>query len=110
MAEGGSAELGSAGYTNSNANTRSEGTNTPTISSLGCLESQATRLQVPVGRVWYSLIVYVCQVLVLLCVIATALVNISYKNDDQIWKLLLASCLGYLLPNPSLKKKVSHFS
>ena len=51
---------------------------------------------------------YLCQIIVIYVVIITCIVNLSIDNgDSNLWTALLSSSLGYLLPNPTLKKKVS---
>ena len=57
-------------------------------------------------RVPRSEIVFFCQVIILYTVIATSIFNLSTGHKDgHLWVALLSSSLGYLLPNPSLKKK-----
>jgi len=49
-------------------------------------------------------VVFFSQVVIIYIVIITAVVNLSIQNGDPtLWSTLLASCLGYLLPNPSVK-------
>jgi len=49
-------------------------------------------------------IVFFCQVILIYVVVVTSIVNLAIveKADTQIWIALLSSCLGYILPNPSL--------
>lgn len=49
-------------------------------------------------------IVYLCQVLVLFTVILTSIYNLTAGAgaNSNLWTSLLCSCLGYLLPNPTL--------
>ena len=50
-------------------------------------------------------IVYLCQVILLYIVILTCIVNLSIENgNSNLWTALLSSSLGYMLPNPSMKK------
>jgi hypothetical protein len=52
-------------------------------------------------------VVYISQLSVCLIVIITAIVNLSLSNNDKnqsVWLVLLSSCLGYILPSPSMKK------
>jgi hypothetical protein len=53
-----------------------------------------------------SEIVFCAQVILIYIVVVTAIVNLSINTEEhgKIWVILLSSCLGYLLPNPSLKK------
>ena len=59
------------------------------------------------NRVPKSEIQYFGQIIILYTVILVSIGNLSlgHKNSE-LWTALLASCLGYLLPNPSLKKHV----
>jgi hypothetical protein len=52
------------------------------------------------------LLTYLCQVLVVYIVITASIYNLSVGHDQDkvLWTALLSSCLGYILPNPSLKK------
>lgn len=53
------------------------------------------------------LITYLCQVIVVYGVIAASIYNLSKDENDRdkvLWTALLSSSLGYILPNPSLKK------
>ena len=50
-------------------------------------------------------IVYFCQTLIIFIVVVTSIVNLSLGNDEgKLWTALLSSSLGYILPNPKLKK------
>ena len=51
-------------------------------------------------------IVFLCQVIILYTVIVVSIYNLTVAHDDPtLWTALLSSCsLGYLLPNPSLKR------
>ena len=49
-------------------------------------------------------VVYFCQIILIYIVVITSIVNISLQKDEgKVWTALLSSCLGYLLPNPSIK-------
>ena len=51
-------------------------------------------------------VVFFTQVLVILIVLITCVVNLSLESGDQnLWKYLLCSITGYILPNPSLPKQ-----
>ena len=53
-----------------------------------------------------SEVVYISQVILIYIIVITCIVNLSIKvGDSNLWTALLSSCLGYLLPNPTLKKK-----
>ena len=52
-------------------------------------------------------VVFFVQVLVVLVVLITCVVNLSLQTGEQdLWKYLLCSIIGYILPNPSLEKKL----
>lgn len=53
-------------------------------------------------------IVFFCQVIILYIVIITCIVNLTIKHNDsdgKLWIALLSSSLGYLLPNPSIRRQ-----
>ena len=58
-----------------------------------------------------SEIVYFCQVLIIFIVVCTSIVNLTLYKDDEasgkLWTALLSSSIGYLLPNPSMKRSSS---
>ena len=50
-------------------------------------------------------IVFLCQVLVLFTVILISIYNLTTGHKNSIlWTALLSSSLGYLLPNPTLRR------
>ena len=50
-------------------------------------------------------IVFLCQVVVLNTVIVVSIYNLIVGHGDStLWTALLSSSLGYLLPNPSMKR------
>ena len=50
-----------------------------------------------------SEIVFFCQTFIIYIVVVTSLVNLTLKNGPiNLWIALLSSCLGYLLPHPSI--------
>ena len=54
-------------------------------------------------------VVYLFQVILLYIVIITCIINLSIGNgNSELWTALLSSCLGYMLPNPSMRKNISH--
>jgi hypothetical protein len=67
------------------------------------------------GRSWPFLghrfpkseVVFFMQVILIYIVVITSIINLSlYKGQDgNLWTALLSSSLGYLLPNPNLKRK-----
>ena len=56
------------------------------------------------GKFPKSEVVFFVQVILIYIVVITSLVNISLGEKDQLWILLLTSSIGYLLPNPTLRK------
>ena len=58
------------------------------------------------GSKWpKSEIVFFCQVVILYTVIVVSIYNLTKgSGDSNLWMALLSSCLGYLLPNPSMKR------
>jgi hypothetical protein len=52
-----------------------------------------------------SEIVFFAQVIIIYAVVITAIVNLTIgHSDSKLWTALLTGHIGYLLPNPSLKK------
>ena len=50
-------------------------------------------------------IVFLCQIIVLYTVIVVSIYNLTIgQTDSTLWTALLSSSLGYLLPNPSMKR------
>lgn len=57
-----------------------------------------------------SEIVFFCQIIVLYTVVVTSIYNLTAKptsSDKALWSGLLCSCLGYLLPNPKIKRQLN---
>ena len=51
-------------------------------------------------------VVFFMQVVLIYIVVVTSIVNLTLNKDEgKLWTALLSSSLGYLLPNPTLKKK-----
>lgn len=51
-------------------------------------------------------VVYFCQVILIYIVVITCIVNLTLQRDEgKVWTALLSSCLGYLLPNPTIKPR-----
>ena len=51
-------------------------------------------------------IVFFCQVIISYTVIVVSIYNLTVGHGDSTrWTALLSSSLGYLLPNPSLKRE-----
>ena len=49
--------------------------------------------------------VYFTQVLLIYIIVITAIVNLTlYRDDGKVWTALLSSSIGYLLPNPKIKR------
>ena len=56
-----------------------------------------------------SEIVFFCQTFLIYVVVVTSLVNLTLKNAPiNLWIALLGSCLGYLLPHPSIDNISKH--
>ena len=82
------------------------------IKTIGSMEHVS---QSSSDKPWYVLgravpksqLVFASQVLLIYIVVITSVVNLSLSPDDstsKLWIILLSSCLGYILPNPTLKK------
>ena len=53
-------------------------------------------------------VLFFSQICALYIIITVALINITLKNGDiNLWLNLLTGSIGYLLPNPSLKKETT---
>lgn len=51
-------------------------------------------------------VVFFSQITVLYIVIITCLVNLTIRNGEvELWCTLLSASIGYLLPNPSIKRE-----
>jgi hypothetical protein len=50
-------------------------------------------------------ILFIAQILVLFIVVCTSIYNLSAGNgDSNLWTALLTSSIGYVMPNPKVKK------
>lgn len=50
-------------------------------------------------------VVFFSQIIVLYIVIIVSLINLTIENgENNIWLSLLSASIGYVLPNPSLRK------
>ena len=50
-------------------------------------------------------VVFLSQVIILYTVILTCIINLSISQQhSEVWIGLLSSCIGFLLPNPSIKR------
>ena len=55
-------------------------------------------------------IVFLCQVIVLFTVILISIYNLTTGHENyNLWTALLSSSLGYLLPNPTLRRHFEWF-
>ena len=53
-----------------------------------------------------SEVAFVCQVLILYTVIVVNICNLTIESENStLWTALLSSCVGYLLPNPTINTK-----
>ena len=51
-------------------------------------------------------IVFICQVIAIYAIITASIYNLSVDADKtSLWVSLLSSCLGYLLPSPTINKE-----
>ena len=51
-------------------------------------------------------IIFCAQTLLVYIVCIASLANLSYgTSESSLWICLLSSCIGYMLPNPSVKRK-----
>ena len=51
-------------------------------------------------------IAFPCQVFILYTVIVVSIYNLTVESENStLWMVLLRSCLGYVLPNPTIKSK-----
>ena len=51
-------------------------------------------------------IVFFSQMIIIVAVITAAIYNLSTGQKDRaLWITLLSSCLGYVLPNPTLERR-----
>ena len=73
---------------------------------LELLSCESTRSWNVFGRsIPRSEITFFSQVIIIYIVIVTCIVNLSVGNgDSNLWTALLSSCLGYLLPSPTIRK------
>ena len=56
------------------------------------------------SRVPRGEIVYFCQIILILSIVFASIYNLTREQgDQQLWTALLSSCMGYLLPNPTIK-------
>ena len=69
--------------------------------------SNANSVNVFGRRASKSPIVFVVQSILIFIVIISSIVNLSIKAHDdpnsKLWIILLSACIGYYLPNPSMK-------
>lgn len=51
-----------------------------------------------------KLFLFAAQIGLIFIVVIASLINLSLNNGNQnLWMIVLTSCLGYILPNPKLK-------
>ena len=78
----------------------------PELSSNISQHSKSTIWEVFGKNIPRSEIVFFSQVILIYIVVITCIINLTRSEDKaQIWTALLSACLGYLLPNPTLKLK-----
>lgn len=49
-------------------------------------------------------VIFISQVVMVYIIICVSLFNLSMGNTNQVWLVLLSSCVGYLLPPPQLER------
>ena len=55
-------------------------------------------------RIPKNQIVYFTQIFFIFCVVTASIVQLALGNKhEELWVVLLCSCVGYVLPNPKLK-------
>ena len=55
-----------------------------------------------------SEVVFFSQMIVILLVVLASVYNLTVGHDSAtLWTALLSSCLGYVLPNPSIPRRQS---
>ena len=53
-----------------------------------------------------SQITFLCQIIIVAIIVVSSVINLSLENGDKtLWSTLLASSLGYVLPNPTIKSR-----
>ena len=65
---------------------------------------------------WYILgrsvpkqeIVFFSQIIILYILMITCVINLSLNSSSQIWTSILSTCIGILVPNPSIKAGKKH--
>ena len=51
-------------------------------------------------------IIFFAQIFLIYAVVVVALVNLTREHSsEKLWIALLSSCLGYVLPNPSMNRQ-----
>ena len=51
-------------------------------------------------------IVFICQMIAIYAIISASIYNLCVDSDQtSLWVSLLSSCLGYLLPSPTINKE-----
>lgn len=51
-----------------------------------------------------DVVLFSVQVFVIVVVVIASLINLTYyKENINLWTMILTSCLGYLMPNPRFK-------
>lgn len=78
-----------------------------------CSVSRTTILSEPPTRdqrLVYALQVILLYILILVCVLNLSIPYIRFEKLEYLWIGLLSSSIGYLLPNPSLKNRITTVS
>jgi len=54
-------------------------------------------------------VIFFCQLITSFTVVVVALLNLSLTDRDKaLWSTLIGAVLGYLVPNPSIRRKTSN--
>lgn len=81
---------------------------------MSVVDQHSMEVEASVGSKWECFgykfprreVVYFSQIIIIYVVILTCLVNLSVGvGESNLWTALLGSCLGYIMPHPSMSRK-----
>lgn len=53
-----------------------------------------------------SAILFCVQIIAILAIVVAGVVNLTlYKGKEEVWLILVSGAIGYIFPNPALKKR-----
>ena len=53
-----------------------------------------------------SAILFIVQIIAILTIVVCGIVNLTlYKGKEEVWLILVSGAIGYIFPNPTLKKR-----